>query len=202
MTLADNGSVLITAAHCRFCRDTARICPEAQCASHVNVSALSRHKIYYLIGTVRVKFTGAGFSDTGHVSCKFDNGNLHAQTDSKIRQSVLSGETRRFDHPLNPSGSETSGYNDTVKSRKFFRGVFTVYLLCVDPVYTNTGVIKITSVAQSFRHRKVSVMQRNIFARKSYINGAGPGSYLFCHLSPLCQIRLRSVYAQFPAHNR
>ena len=142
----------VAAAHGRLRRNDAGVTAEPERAALVNAVGLPVHEINDLVCAVGFKFSGMRIGKICHVPCVFDHRNLHAETDSEIRQTVLSRILCRRDHALNAARTESAGDQDTVRTGEHFRSIFRRDLLGVNPVDLYICTELIACVMQCLRN--------------------------------------------------
>ncbi len=71
------------------------------------------------VGGALVEFDGGGVRDVAYVAGVFDDGELHAETDSEIGGFVLAGPVGRGDHAFGASMPETAWNEDSVGGADF-----------------------------------------------------------------------------------
>ena len=72
------------------------------------------HQIDYRMGIFRIKLFTLGVSQTGNVSGKFNNCQLHAETDAEIGNLVYPGIFDGLNFAFHAAIAKTSGHQDTV----------------------------------------------------------------------------------------
>src|SRR6185312_14033428 len=66
------------------------------------------------------EFGAVRLVETNFVTCVFNHGHLHAETDPKVRNVLLARETNRLDFSFDPTVSETARDQQTIDSGKGF----------------------------------------------------------------------------------
>ena len=66
----------------------------------------------------RIELRTVGITHMGHISGIFNNGNLHTETDPKIRNGIGPGTFDGSDHTLGSSLTESSGHQHRIHLRK------------------------------------------------------------------------------------
>ena len=118
-----------------------------------------------------------------------DDCHLHTETDTEERYLVLSRVAYRLDHTLDASVTEAAGNYDTVAVSERFSGVLGSNFFGVYPLYINCCIIDDTAVAKRLCYGKISVVELDVLADKSYHNvlvGVLCAAYHFC---PFCKVR-------------
>ena len=66
--------------------------------------------------SARSKLSGICIGNTRNMAGIFNDGNLHAETYSKVWNMMFAGILRSDDHSLYPAMAEAAGHNDSVKA--------------------------------------------------------------------------------------
>ena len=151
MALADKlFSIELTEKGILLCH--ARICSQSHGSTLLH-SFLVRHDIYDAVLSFRKELRGVGFLQTQHISCKFDDSDLHSKADAQEWDIVLPGPLYSSDLPFNSSVSEASRDKDAVNVLKDFLCAFLVYSFAVYPLDVALGSQVPGSVLQGFHYR-------------------------------------------------
>ena len=179
----------------------ARICAETECTSLVNVFTLTGYEVDNLVFTNLIKFTRVCIGNSTNVSCVFDNGNLHAETNSEIGDIVLSCILCGKNHTLNASAAESAGNDDSVKVFERILIGFLGELLGIYPVYVNVCVERIACMAHCFGNREICVMELNILADKTDMYNMLAILDSVNKVCPLCEVCRRSINIKLTAND-
>ena len=157
----------IAAFHRRSATYNAGICAEAQCASLVHIVTLSGHEVNDLMRAELVELAGIGIGNTEDIACVFNNGDLHTEADTEVRQSVLAGKPCRTNHTLNAASAEAAGNYDTVKPAEQLVRICVTQRLGIYPLDIDLCSERIARMTQRLGNREICVVQRDVFADKS-----------------------------------
>ena len=114
MTLADKLFVIeFPKKGILFCY--ARICSQSHGSTLLH-SFLVRHDIYDAVLSFWKELRGVGLLQAQHISCKFDDSDLHSKTDSQEWDIVLPGPLYSSDLPFNSSVTKASRDKDAVNA--------------------------------------------------------------------------------------
>src|SRR6476620_1206632 len=98
--------------------ELARIRAKSHRAAHVGHMLLRFHQRNDRISALRSEFTGMAVVQPNHVACEFDDGGLHAEANSKKRESGFAGVADCFEHSFNSANTKTSGNQNGMKFGK------------------------------------------------------------------------------------
>ena len=99
-----------------------------------------------------------GAGETGHVTGKFDDCNLHAQADAQIGGACGPGVLGGCDHALNAPVAKAAGYQDAVTVGEDVFCIVCGDLFRVHPFDGNDGVVGGPGVEQGFHHREIGIV--------------------------------------------
>ena len=139
---------------------------------------------------------------SGTVACKFNDGNLHAETDSKVRHTVLPCVTGRGDHSFNSALTETSRNKNTVGASEHLGRLLRLKQLRLHPLEIHPHTVFITAVAQCLRNRKIGVMKLGVLADNSNRHALFRIGNPPAQRPPVRESGLRSIESKTFADNR
>src|SRR5271170_8008916 len=125
--------------------------------------------------SVLVELTRIGARKACHVSCEFDDGELHAETDPEERNSIGAGVPNRGDLAFGPAIAEAARNQDCIERGKQSLGAFLLDLLGVDVLELYATVVGEPSVDARFVERFVGVLEVNVLANESDADGPARG---------------------------
>ena len=153
------------------------------------------------IGSCAIKFVAVCVFQTDDIAGKFNNGKLHAQTKTKIRNLVFTSIADSANHAFDTTVAKTTGNDNAIYIRKEISGVIITQQLGINPFNINFCIIGNGAVFKSFYHTDVSVMKGNIFPNKCDTNRMFrifPG---VDHGNPVGKIWLWAIHVQAIADN-
>ena len=114
-----------------------------------------------------VKLSGVCVGEAQHVSGKRNYRCLHSKADAKVRNVVSSGIGACGNFSFNTSGTEPPWHQNAVYiAQKLVNLVFILQFLRLYPFDFHIYAVFVASVAESLSHRKVSVVELNVFSDK------------------------------------
>src|SRR5262249_38855465 len=140
-----------------------RICAQ----SHGSSQGLNAYQIPQLeddrVRCIVVELSGVCSIDTANIAREFNSRALHAQTNSKIRRLLATGEVDRSQHPKNSALSEAPGHQNGVQIAQAIFPVGILYeILRLHPANLNSQAIRHASVNQSLIQALVGIFQLDV----------------------------------------
>ena len=130
-------------------KDLARVGSEPHRPALPENLQLLLHEVNDTVLSVFCKFPAVRIRDPQHISCIFDNRDLHSETNAEIRDVPLSRIPAGEDHSFDPAVPESSRHQDPVRTREFLFDRILCQTLRIDPEYFNFGSVFIPSVIES-----------------------------------------------------
>ena len=112
---------------------------------------------------IDIKLGGVRASQADHVTCEFDGGDLHAKTNSQIRNLIFTGKFHRGNLAFGAAFAKATRHQNRVHAREHIdAGLF--HILGIEIVNIDAGARLDAGVNQRFGKRLVRVCQAHVFA--------------------------------------
>ena len=183
----------------RSWHDVARIRAETERAALGNLVALAGHEVDDAIGGALVKLAGVRAFQMRGVARVFDDGDLHAETQSQIRDVLFAGVLRREDHALDAAVAEAARHENAAHAAELFFQILFGERFGVYPADGNVRPHSVARVAQRLDHGEIGVMQLRIFADERDGHALRAAVDAADHFLPLGKIRLRLAETELAA---
>ena len=162
---------------------------------------LIRHQVNNGMGGLGRHFGGVCVGPAQHMAGKFNDGDLHAQTDAEVGQIVFPGVSGGGDHPLDAPVAEAAGHQHAAAAVQLLGHILRRNGLRIDPPDVHHRAAGGTGMEQGFLHAEIGVVQLDIFAHQR------DGDFLFGvfdilhHGRPMGHVRRRAIQPQLAAHD-
>ena len=133
----------------------------------MDLPALSRHKIDHLVRALFVEFSRIGVCQPQNIPGKFNDRDLHPQTDPQVGDLVFTGVFCGQDHSLDPAVSKPAWNDDPVQSAQDPGCRFPFDRFRIDPVDPHKRIQSIARMVHCLRHRQIRVMELYVFAHQA-----------------------------------
>ena len=157
----------VSLSHKRIGLDNTRICTKTHCATHILNAFLFRHKVNNIMLAIGCKLTAVGVSIAENISCVFDYCSLHTETDSEIRNIMLTGIFCSHNLTFDTSVTEAARNKNTVNITEKLVNLVLCEKFAVNPLDFNICGIFIATVTKCLCNGKICVMEGNILTAKS-----------------------------------
>ena len=141
----------------------------------------------------RIQFNAMRIVVSDHISCKFHDRQLHAETQTQIGNLMFSCIADRMDHTFDSAVAEAAGNEDSVYITQNVLYVFGRNGFGIHPFDIYDTAIRNAAVFQRFHDADISIMELGIFADKSDRRFSGRSPQGFHHGFPVGKIRFGTV---------
>src|SRR6185437_6954727 len=110
------------------------------------------------------KLGRARLRQVGEMTCRLDDGHLHAEADAEIGHPTLAGEARRFDLALGAALAKPPRHQNAVDAFEMLDRVLLLEYLGIEPVELDLDVIGDAAMGQRLGKRFVAVEKMRVLA--------------------------------------